>query len=190
MHLRPHRLHCFTGFPATVGDIIGNPELAPQFVHTVEGQVIYIPFEGLKWSTNVSYNYLQDQASFGLQGFNLVARNVAELSTLTLESILEGHYRNVAGGFLKYEKVWSERNPGLVGYQADLIGTGNAVYPEQVIRAGVWVEVAKAFSRASVMGSYVGERRSSDTNIFEMATWARIHWKRMLCWTQLSPPCL
>ena len=68
---------------------------------------------------------------------------------------------------MKYEKVWSERNPGLVGYQADLIGTGNAVYPEQVIRAGVWVEVAKAFSRASVMGSYVGERRSSDTNILE-----------------------
>ena len=155
------------GIPATVGDIIGNPELAPQFVHTVEGQVIYIPFDGMKWSTNVSYNYLQDQASFGLQGFNLVARNVAELSTLTLESILEAHYRNVTGGFLKYEKVWSERNPGLVGYQADLIGTGNAVYPEQVIRAGVWVEVAKAFSRASVMGSYVGERRSSDTNILE-----------------------
>ena len=165
MHLKPFTYVALRD-SATVGDIIGNPELAPQFVHTVEGQVIYIPFEGLKWSTNVSYNYLQDQASFGLQGFNLVARNVAELSTLTL-SILETHFRNVAGGFLKCEKVWSERNPGLVGYQADLIGTGNAVYPEQVIRAGVWVEVAKAFSRASVMGSYVGERRSSDTNILE-----------------------
>lgn len=155
------------GIPATVGDIIGNPELAPQFVHTLEGQIIYVPNDSIKLSTNVSYNYLQDQASFGLQGFNLVARNVAELSTLTLESILEAHYRHVVGGFLKYERVWAERNPGLVGYQASLIGLGNGVYPEQVVRVGVWAELAEAFTRVSVMGSYVGERRASDTNILE-----------------------
>jgi len=155
------------GTPATVGDIIGNPDLAPQYVHTLEGQVIYLPFDGLKWSTNISYNYLQDQASFGLQGFNLVARNVAELSTLTLESVIEGHYRNLVGGFLKYERVWSDRNPGLVGYQGELIGTGNAIYPEQVFRGGAWAESDALHIRFSVMGSYVGSRRASDINILE-----------------------
>ena len=153
------------GQPAQVGDIIGNPDLEPQYVHTVEGQLIVQPSPELSIGTNLAYSYVQNLAVFSRSGFNNVARNVAELGTVSWESYVNASYKRYVGGYLKYEMLFTERNPGDEGFQSALLGQDAGVFPDLQFRAGLWGEAAPAFLRASVEFRYIGERRASDLNV-------------------------
>ncbi|MEE2960309.1 MAG: TonB-dependent receptor [Myxococcota bacterium] len=155
------------GVPIRAGDVLGNPDLRPQFVQTIEGQIFYKPTTFFSLTSNLAYNYLKDKAEFSLQGLNRVARNVAATATLVFEETIEAHYKNWFGGYLKYEQVWAKRDLGLKGYQASVLGRENAVYPKLQVRAGVWTQMPPLYLRLCVQGRYVGKRRASDMNILE-----------------------
>lgn len=153
------------GRPAQSGDIIGNPDLAPQYVHTVEGQIIYQPTPSLSFGTNLAYSYVQDLAVFSRSGFNSVARNVAELGTVSWESYAQASFRQWVGGYLRYEMLFSERYSGDEGFQSALLDQGSGVFPDLQLRAGVWGQIPAAYLKATVEVRYVGERRASDLNV-------------------------
>lgn len=152
------------GQPAQSGDIIGNESLEPQYVHTVEGQLIVQPVRALSIGTNLAYSYVENLAVFSRSGFNNVARNVAELGTLSWESYVRASIDEVFGGYVSLEMLFSERNNGEEGFQSTLLGDEAGVYPDLQVRFGLWTEVARAV-RATVQGRLVGERRASDLNV-------------------------
>ena len=152
------------GRPAQSGDIIGNPDLEPQYVHTIEGQVIYQPIPALSVGTNLAYSYVQNLAVFSRSGFNSVARNVAELGTISWESYVELSLEDIVGGFVKYEMLLSERNLGDEGFQAALLGDEAGVFPDVQLRTGLWAEFSEAYLRGTLEVRYIGERRASDLN--------------------------
>ncbi len=153
------------GRPTQSGDIIGNPDLKPQYVHTVEGQLIYQPIKSLSFGTNVAYSYVQNLAVFSRAGFNNVARNVAELGTISWESYARASYENYFGGYLKYEMLFAKRNSGAEGLQSALLGDEIGVFPGLQVRAGLWGRLEAAYLRGGLEFRYVGDRRASDLNV-------------------------
>ena len=155
------------GRPAQTGDIIGNPDLEPQYVHTVEGQLIYQPSPFFSIGSNLAYSFVRNLAVFSRSGFNNVARNVAELATLSWESYVRASYKNYFGGYVRYEMLFSERNAGDEGFQSALLGDEAGVFPDLQARAGLWAEIAPAYLRATFEARYIGDRRASDLNVLE-----------------------
>ncbi len=156
--------------PLRPGDVVGSPELAPQKVHTVEGQLSYNPSRFLGLSTGVSQSWLLDKAEFTAEGINQAARNVASQSSLSWETRADYRYYDDLRLYGSFERVWSTRDLGSEGYVADLIGTSNVVYPDWVGRAGVLVGVPSHPNVPLELGSQaivVGERRVSDTSIVQ-----------------------
>ncbi len=155
------------GVPVAPGDILGNPSLKPQFVHTFEAEIAYSPIEYLGLSTDVAYNFVQDQAEFTRQGINTVATNVAEVASLSWETQLEAHYKKVLRAYANLAlQPRIVRNLGEVGYRARLLGSDNATYPSAVVNGGAQT-VLLGHIRLGVEISYYAERRSSDTNTLE-----------------------
>jgi outer membrane receptor for ferrienterochelin and colicins len=153
--------------PVTAGDVVGNPNLEPQYINTVEGQVSVLPNEYVLITSGVAYNHVDDQAEFTLQGLNRVARNVSQLETISWESQVELMLKDYLRAYASYEWVHVARDPGLVGYDARVVQGNHGVYPAMQVRGGVRGTVAKAYLRASAQVHYVGQRDSSDTNSFE-----------------------
>ncbi len=156
------------GVPLVPGDILGNPNLRPQFVHTFEGQVSVQPLSGVSLATGLSYNFLEDQAEFTRQGINTVARNVAEAGILSWESELSVRYKQHARGYanLAYLPI-TNRDLGEEGYRAQLVGAGLPAYPRTVVNTGLLARVPGLPLRAGLEGSFIGRRRASDTNVLE-----------------------
>src|SRR5262249_11023089 len=50
--------------PATSGDVVGNPDLRPQYVNTFEALVEYMPASFLTLSSDVAYSVLRDKTEF------------------------------------------------------------------------------------------------------------------------------
>ena len=68
---------------------------------------------------------------------------------------------------IRYEMLFSERNPGNEGFQSALLGDEAGVFPDLQVRAGLWAELPAAHLRATVETRYIGERRASDLNVLE-----------------------
>jgi iron complex outermembrane receptor protein len=81
------------GVPFSIGDIVGNPNLKPQRVDTVEVQATLEPFKDLLFSTGLAYSRLLNQAEFVQQGFNSIARNLGALEALSWESSVRASYQ-------------------------------------------------------------------------------------------------
>jgi outer membrane receptor protein involved in Fe transport len=155
------------GIPVRSGDIIGNPDLEPQHVHTVETQLAYSPRDFLTVKTDVAYSFVLNKAEFSLQGVNKVARNVAEVGSLSWETEAEARYRDWVRGYVNLSLQYTLRNIGEEGYYADLIGHENTVYPPLIVNAGVLGRVPRLPLRLTFEASYVSSRRASDSNILE-----------------------
>lgn len=150
--------------PLQVGDVIGNPQLQPQYVHTVEGQISYRPRSFLHLSTGLVGSLLERAAQFTLQGVNQVAANSGQIRTLAWETQIEAHYKEWIKGYLNGEYNFTQRDTGYVGYKAGLIGNGNVVYPPVALRLGVLSTLARAHLRLGFDLSYFGPRNASDAN--------------------------
>jgi outer membrane receptor for ferrienterochelin and colicins len=153
------------GLPVRAGDIVGNEDLRPQYVHTIEGQVSYKPIKQLTLATNVAYSFVIDKAEFIQQGVNKVARNLSDLRSLSWETEARFKYAPWIEAYGTLEINHVTRNLGDIGYQADLIGNDNVIYPSVLGRTGVMGTVPNVHLRATVEGSFVGSRRASDDNI-------------------------
>lgn len=157
------------GVPYQVGDIIGNPDLKPQKVHTVEMQTIFTPVKYLKLSTGLAYNVLLDKAEFVQQGINRIAVNLSKVKSLSWESEVSANYKEWIKGSVSFElqRTTRELDSYKSVYLSNLLGNRNIIYPGYILRAKVSGRVPKVPLRAWVSLMYVDKRPSSDMNTLE-----------------------
>jgi iron complex outermembrane receptor protein len=151
--------------PAFSGDVIGNPALRPQYVNTYEAQLEWAPEGMVSLSTDLAYNVLDDKTEFIQAGINKVARNVARTATLSWESQLQLKVRDWLNGHLSIEWQHTVLTTGQEGYARMLIGREGTIYPWAMVHAGLAVQRESWPLRVAVLGSYIGPRRASETNI-------------------------
>jgi iron complex outermembrane receptor protein len=156
--------------PLRPGDVVGNPNLAPQTIQTAEFQLSWKPNRVFTATSGVSYNWLFNEAEFTPDGINQTARNVARQQSFSWETRLDvKHYDDIAG-YLSSEINSSFRDLGEVGYLAQLVGTHNIIYPPFVFRGGVMIGLPTPPSipmSAGAEGTFVGPRRVDDTSQLE-----------------------
>lgn len=157
--------------PLRPGDVVGNPNLLPQYIHTVEYQMSWRPSRFFGITSGVAQNWLLDKAEFTPQGINLSARNVASQRAFTWETRADAkHYEDVTA-YASFEVIRSWRELGQEGYAANLVGTRNVVYPNWITRAGVAVSVPSTVQVPLQLSSQVmivGPRRAADATIVEV----------------------
>lgn len=156
------------GVPNKVGDVLGNPSLSPQRVHTIEGQISVNPWRGVVVSSGLAYSILLNKAAFVQEGLNRVAKNLSEMRALSWESEVVADYDNWVRGYASFELPIVARSLGQTGYQATLVGHSNVIYPSFMARGGASVRMPSGVPlRLGVEAMYVGERRASEMNILE-----------------------
>jgi outer membrane receptor for ferrienterochelin and colicins len=156
--------------PLRPGDVVGNPALRPQRIHTVEYQMSWKPRPLFGVTSGVSYNWLLDNAEFTPQGINQAATNVASQRTLSWETRADVKHHDDVHAYAAFELVHSLRNLGQEGYAASLIGSKNVVYPPWIVRVGFNVAVPsprRVPLTLAAQGLLVGPRRAADTSIVE-----------------------
>jgi iron complex outermembrane receptor protein len=156
--------------PLRPGDVVGNRDLKPQYIHTIEFQASWKPNAIFGITSSVSYNWLLDKAEFTLQGINQTARNVARQQALTWETRADVRRGEQLTAYASFDLVQSWRDLGQDGYAASLIGTKNVVYPPWIVRGGVNVALASAIELPMSVGAetmIVAPRRAADTSIVE-----------------------
>jgi iron complex outermembrane receptor protein len=150
------------GVPLQPGDIIGNQELAPQRVRTVEAELSYRPVRQLSIRSDVAWSRLYDKAEFTPLGPNTVARNLAELDVVSWETSAEAKIDWLLA-YASFEIQRSVRHLGEDGYLPRLVEGGATNYPAHIARAGV--ELAPLpLLRVGAQTRYVGPRPASDSN--------------------------
>lgn len=156
--------------PLRPGDVVGNPALKPQRIHTVEYQVSFKPNRLVGLTSGVSYNWLLDKAEFTPIGINLSARNVATQRSLSWETRLDlQHYHDYAA-YLSFDLVHSVRELGNDGYAARLVGSENVAYPPWIARAGATLDVPSLPElpiELGARGMLVAARRAADASLLE-----------------------
>lgn len=155
------------GSPLAVGDISGNNQLKPSYVHTVEGQLVYRPSPFLVVTTGLAYSYLIDQAEFAPEGVNQVARNISQVESVSWESELKLDWRKKLSGYANLSLTRANRRLDDPGYVATLTRYPNNAYPLAVARAGTSAALPRLPLRVSVEGSYVSARSSSGANTLD-----------------------
>ncbi len=156
--------------PLVPGDVVGNEDLKPQFIHTWEGQVSYKPNHVFQATTGVSYSLLLDKAEFIPQGINQAAQNTARQNAFTWESRIDLRDGDAVGGYGSFELVRSYRQTEQEGYQADVVGFDMIAYPEWMARTGAYVGLPSPESvplELATQAIFVGPRRATDTSILE-----------------------
>jgi iron complex outermembrane receptor protein len=156
--------------PLRPGDVIGNRDLRPMHIHTVEYQLSWKPRPFIGITSGVSYNWLLDEAAFTLQGINQAARNVASQRTFTWETRADVRLSDGFVGYASFDLVESTRDTGQQGYAASLVGSKNVAYPPWIARAGLSVALpspTKLPLSACAETILVSKRRADDTSIVE-----------------------
>jgi outer membrane receptor for ferrienterochelin and colicins len=156
--------------PLRPGDVVGNPALRPQRIHTVEYQMSWKPQPLFGITSGLSYNWLLDKAEFTPQGINQAATNVASQRTLSWETRADLKHYDDVHAYAAVELVHSLRDLGQEGYAASLIGSKNVVYPPWIVRAGISVAIPSLRAVPLTLAAQsllVGPRRAADTSIVE-----------------------
>lgn len=156
--------------PLRPGDVVGNPNLLPQHIHTVEYQMSFEPEASFGVTSGVSHSWLLDKAEFTPQGINQTARNVARQRSLSWETRLDARHYDDFVSYLSFELIRAERDLGQEGYAAELLGEKNVVYPSWNARSGVTVGVPSLPTvplELGAQGRLVGPRRAADTSLVE-----------------------
>jgi len=156
--------------PLIPGDVIGNRDLEPQFIHTAEGQISFKPSRYFSATTGLSFSLLKNKAEFVPEGINLAAQNTASQNSLSWESTVDLRNGHAYGGYGSFEFIRGFRDLGREGYEADLVGTETVGTPRWIARAGAYVGVPSHARVPLELASQVivaGSRRASDTSLIE-----------------------
>ena len=152
------------GSPLVPGDIAGNAQLKPSYVHTLEAQLSFRPDRYLLLKSGVAYNYLLDEATFAQRGINEVALNMSRVASLSWETEVRFDYRRKLAAYANLTVNQTVVRLSEDNYVADLSSYANAAYPVVVANAGASAEIPHLPLRASLELSYVSSRRSSSAN--------------------------
>ena len=152
--------------PFRPGGVVGNEELDAQRVHSVEAQAIYDGIDWLILEAGVVYSILLNRATFIPQGINLAARNVAQLNSLAVEGTARVHWSRLHA-YLNGTWQDTQRQLGTEGYRARLVNGQAPLFPGIMVNAGIRYSMPQWYLRASLEGTYIGERIASDFNALE-----------------------
>ncbi len=155
------------GSPIVPGDIAGNEQLKPSYVHTFDVQLSYRPVRYLLLKSGVAYSYLLDQAAFAQRGINEVALNMSRLGALSWETELRLDYRRKLAAYANLTINRTVVRLDEENYAADLSSYANAAYPVVVGNVGASTELPHLPLRLSAELSYVSSRSSSSANTLE-----------------------
>jgi iron complex outermembrane receptor protein len=156
--------------PLRLGDVIGNPNLKPQLIRTLEYQMSFKPTRFFGVTSSVSYNWLEQKAEFTPEGSNQTARNVASQRSMSWETRADLSHYNDYTVYGSFDLVSSTRDLGQEGYVANLVGTKNVAYPPWIGRGGVTFAVPsppRVPLQLGAEGMWVAPRRAADTSIVE-----------------------
>jgi outer membrane receptor for ferrienterochelin and colicins len=156
--------------PLRPGDVVGNPHLEPQRIHTLEYQMSFKPDQFFGVTSSLSYNWLLDKAEFTPSGINQTARNVSSQRSLSWETRADLRHYHDYTLYASFGWVRSLRDLGREGYSARLIGTENVAYPPWIARAGLSFGVPSLPEVPLELGAQamlVAPRRATDTSILE-----------------------
>jgi outer membrane receptor for ferrienterochelin and colicins len=156
--------------PLRPGDVVGNRNLEPQRIHTIEYQMSFDPDRFFGITSGVSYNWLLDKAEFTPSGINQTARNVSSQRSLSWETRADLRHYDSYTAYACFELVRSLRQLGQEGYAARLIGAENVAYPPWIARAGVSFalpSIPDVPLELAAQAAFVAQRRAADTSILE-----------------------
>jgi len=156
--------------PLRLGDVIGNPNLKPQLIRTLEYQLSLKPNRYFGVTSSVSYNWLLQKAEFTPEGSNLTARNVASQNSLSWETRADVSHDEDYHFYGSFDLVYSTRELGQEGYVADLVGKKNPVYPPWIARGGALFALpspARFPLQLGAEGMWVAPRRAADVSVVE-----------------------
>ena len=154
--------------PLGPGDVVGNANLKPQTIRTLEYQLSFKPTTFFGVTTGVSYSWLFDMAEFSPEGINQVARNTAQQTALSWETRADVHHYDDYSGYVAFEWIHAERDLGDVGYVAQTVGTSNVVYPTYIGRFGASAALPSPASfplSIGLEGMLVGPRHAADASV-------------------------
>jgi outer membrane receptor for ferrienterochelin and colicins len=150
--------------PSASGDVIGNPDLKPQYADTFELQIALAAAPRLNITTGLAYNLIHDKTEFIQQGINKVARNVARARTLSWESLVELRYPQWLHAHVSFELQHTSQSFGEAGYLESLLGRRGGGYPAAMVHGGVVVQPPGFPARAALLSSYIGRRWATSNN--------------------------
>lgn len=156
--------------PLRLGDVVGNPDLEPQQIHTLEYEMAWSPGRFFHLSSSATYNWLLEKAEFTPQGVNQTARNVSSQRTFSWGTRASVRHYHDYEAYASFELVRSVRDLGQEGYVARLVGAQNVAYPPWIARAGAIVGVPSVPDvplELGAEGMLVAPRRAADTSIVE-----------------------
>ncbi|MEO8179059.1 MAG: TonB-dependent receptor [Deltaproteobacteria bacterium] len=156
--------------PLRTGDVIGERDLKPQHVDTLEFQALLELGASLEVASSVAYSQIRDKAEFAPRGLNLTAKNIAEQKSLSWETRADLRYGNLLISYASFELIHSRRTLGQEGYIARLLGDQNVAYPDWIGRAGVTLGVPFIPSVPIDIGAegiLVGAAQPADSSILE-----------------------
>jgi outer membrane receptor for ferrienterochelin and colicins len=155
--------------PLRAGDVIGERDLEPQQIDTLEFQGL-LELGELGLSSGVAYSQIRDKAEFAPRGLNLTAENVAEHESLSWETRADLRHGNSFTGYASFEWIRSRRSLGQEGYAAGLLGDQNVAYPDWIGRAGVTLGIPFIPALPLDIGTegiLVGPSQPADASIVE-----------------------
>ena len=157
------------GVPHDVGDIIGNRDLKPQKVHTLEARFTLKPNKYVSADTGVSYSLLKDKAAFVQRGINRVADNISKMKSVSWESELAFMYNDWIRSNLGFEYQWTSQEASSTDsvYQSYLMAGKNEVYPQYIARGAISGQLPFIPLQLSTLLMYVGPRPASAMNALE-----------------------
>jgi iron complex outermembrane receptor protein len=150
--------------------VLGERNLKPQHVDTLEFQGLLELGPLLNVSSGLAYSLIRDKAEFSPQGLNLTARNVAEQSSFSWETRADVRHGSMLTGYASFEWIFSRRTLGQEGYAARLLGEDNVAYPNWIGRAGVTVGIPGLTTvplDVGAQGLLVGPSAPADASIVE-----------------------
>jgi iron complex outermembrane receptor protein len=150
--------------PLRANDIIGNPNLKAQYVHTGEAQGSY-RYRFLQVSSDVSVSYLTNLAEFTTRGVNRVARNLTAALSASWETELSAWYGDWLRGYASASVVGLVRESSDSAFVTSLVGTSNVGYPPLVVRTGAVGRLPWINARVAADLRYVSVRRANVDNI-------------------------
>lgn len=147
-----------------LGDIVGNPELAPQHARTLELSFATPLSQHSRGTVTLFQTDVEDLVTLQSNLFNLLARNSSDSRSRGIE--FEAQYRRLpwsAYANYSWQKTRRERNPRtlLVLEQRD----DGELFPNHSGNLGISVQLAGGRTVLSCDNRYVGKRLASTQNV-------------------------
>jgi len=144
-------------------DVVGNPDLIPETIDTVEALVSWAPWPGLELSLDAYFNQIRNKVELVLEANRSQARNLAEIRTLGYE----GEVRWSSGKTSAFANAAFQTTVRQATEEEDeVLGGHNVLFPEVIANAGATYRFLDGLTAAGEMNA-IGTRKASPSNSLE-----------------------